>query len=161
HGVRVRRVGRAARAMNGHSRALLAALALVAAAFAAIAGDVAPPAAADEVSAVDLAQWIRDRRPGLLVVDARTTEAFDPVRLPGGRLLEDVDADALASATAVVVYTEAGADAGTLRGLPRVLRLRGGITAWNDQVIFPVLRTDANVRQQRDFEARAKLSRYF
>jgi len=100
----------------------------------------------------------------LLVVDARTTEAFDHDRLPGARLLEDVDADALASADTVVVYADSSTDAGALRGLPstrHVLRLHGGIAAWNDQVLFPVLRADANERQQRDFAARAQLSRYF
>jgi len=155
---------RAARAMSAQARVLLAALALVAAAFAAIAGDVAPPPHADEVSAVDLALWIRDRRPGLLIVDARAIEAFGQDRRPGARLLEDVDADALASAATVVVYAEASVDAAALHGLsrvPSVLRLHGGIAAWNDQVLFPVLRADANAAQQRDFAARARLSRYF
>jgi len=150
--------------MNGYSRAVLAALALVAATFAALAGDVAPPPAADEVSAVDLALWIRDQRPRLLIVDARPTEAFDKDRLPGARLLEDVDVDALTSADTVVVYADSSADAGVLRGLsraPRVLRLHGGMAAWNDEVLFPVLRADANARQQQDFAVRARLSRYF
>jgi len=150
--------------MNGYSRAVLAALALVAAAFAALAGDVAPPPAADEISAVDLALWIRDQRPRLLIVDARSSEAFDKDRLPGARLLEDVAADALTSADTVVVYADSSADAAALRGLsraPHVLRLHGGMAAWNDEVLFPVLRADANARQQQDFAVRARLSRYF
>ena len=150
--------------MKPHFRAILALLALVAATLAAIAGEAAPPPTADEVSAVDLALWIRDRRPGLLVVDARATEAFDADRVPGALLLEDVDADALGAADTVVVYADARADAGALRGLANarhVLRLHGGMTAWNDEVLFPALRADANAKQQRDFMARAQLSRYF
>jgi rhodanese-related sulfurtransferase len=150
--------------MKAHPRIVLAALALVAAAFAAIAGDVVPAPAADEISATDLALWIRDRRPGLLIVDARKAEAFDQDRLPGARLLEDVGADALASADTIVVYSDTGAGAGILSrlaGVPHALRLHGGIAAWNEQVLFPVLRADANASQQRSFEARARLSRYF
>ena len=150
--------------MNGRARLLLLALALVAAVFAAIAGDVTPAPDADEVSAVDLAQWIRDRRPGLLIIDARTTQAFEQDRLPGAQLLAHVDAAALASADIVVVYEDASTDASVLRGLvgvPHVRRLHGGIRAWNDEVLFPVLRADANARQQRDFAVRAQLSRYF
>jgi rhodanese-related sulfurtransferase len=151
--------------MKRHARAMLVLLALVTGALAAIAGNVAPPPAADEVSAVDLAQWIRDQRPGLLVVDLRAAEAFDRDRLPGARLVADVDADALGSADTVVVYADARADAGALRGLsnvPRVsVRLHGGIGAWNEEVLFPVLRADASAQQQRDFATRALLSRYF
>jgi rhodanese-related sulfurtransferase len=150
--------------MKRHARAMLALLALGMGTLAAVAGNVAPPPAADEVSAIDLAQWIRERRPGLLVVDARAAEAFDRDRLPGARLIADIDADALRSADTVVVYADARADAAALRGLsnvPRVLRLHGGIAAWNEDVLFPVLRADASARQQRDFATRALLSRYF
>jgi len=150
--------------MNTRARLMLLVFALVAAAFAAIAQDAAPPLASDEVSAVELALWIHDRRPGLLVVDTRTQEAFDQDHLPGARLREDIDSDALAAADTVVVYAEASTDASALRrrsDAPRMLRLRGGITAWNEQVLFPVLRADANAKQQRDFALRAQLSRYF
>jgi len=150
--------------MKRHARAMLGLLALVMGTLAAIAGSVVPPPAADEVSAVDLAQWIQDRRPGLLVVDARAAEAFDRDRLPGARLIADIDADALRSADTVVVYAEAGVDATALRELSnvrRLLRLHGGIAAWNEDVLFPVIRADASERQQRDFAARAALSRYF
>jgi len=150
--------------MKRHARAVLALLALVVGMLAAIAGSIVPPPAADEVSAIELAQWIRDRRPGLLVVDTRSAEAFDRDRLPGARLIADIDADALRSADTVVVYADAGADAAALRELsnvPRVLRLHGGIAAWNEEVLFPVIRADASERQQRDFAPRAVLSLYF
>jgi len=150
--------------MKRHARVMLALLALVTGALAAIAGTAAPPPAADEVTAAELAQWIRDRQPGLLIVDVRSAEAFDRDRLPGARLLADIDANALRSADTVVVYADARADAAVLRGmsnLPRVLRLHGGIAAWNEEVLFPVLRADASARQQRDFATRALLSRYF
>jgi len=154
--------------MKPRARTLLALLALASATFAAMGGSVAPPPAADEISAVDLAQWIRARRPGLLLVDLRSAEAFDGDRLPGALLLGDVDAAALRGADTVVVYADASADAGALRRIanvlstvPHVLRLFGGIAAWNEEVLFPVLRADANARQQRDFATRALLSRYF
>jgi rhodanese-related sulfurtransferase len=150
--------------MKRRGHATLALLALATGTLAAIAGSVVPPPAADEVSAADLALWIRDRRPGLLVVDERAAEAFDLDRLPGARLIADIDIDTLRSADTVVVYADARADAVALHGLstaPRVLRLQGGIAAWNEEVLFPVLRADASARQQRDFATRAALSRYF
>jgi len=149
--------------MKRQAHAMLALLVLGTGTLAAIAGSAVPAPAADEVSAVDLAQWIRDRRPGLLVVDARAAEAFDIDRLPGAHLIVDIDADVLHSADTVVVYADARDDA-ALHGLSnaqRVLHLHGGIAAWNEEVLFPVLRADANARQQRDFATRAALSRYF
>ena len=150
--------------MKVRFRTVLALMALAAGTLAAIGGGTEPPSAADEVSAVDLAQWIHDRRPGLLVVDARAAEAFDRDHLPGAKILADVNANAVSAADTVVVYADTSADAGALHGLskaPRVLRLHGGISAWNEDVLFPVLRADAGERAQRDFAARASLSRYF
>jgi rhodanese-related sulfurtransferase len=149
--------------MNVRLHAVLVLLALAAGTLAAIAGGIDPPLAADEVSAVELAQWIRDQKPGLLVIDARTAEAFDQDHLPGAKLLADIDADAIDAAQTVVVYADVRADAGGLAHLDalRVLRLHGGMAAWNDDVLFPVLHADASERTQRDFIARAVLSRYF
>lgn len=149
--------------MKTYFHATAALFALVVGTLAALAGDVDPPPAADEVSASELAAWIRDRRPGLLLLDLRDVEAFDRDRLPGAQRLPDVGADAIAAADTIVVYADAGNDAGLprLSGAARVLRLHGGVGAWNDDVLFPTLRADANARQQRDFAPRAALSRYF
>ena len=100
----------------------------------------------------------------MLVLDLRDREAFDRNRLPGARHLADAGSAAIAAADTIVVYAGAGADAGPLHGLAgaaHVLRLRGGVEAWNDDVLFPVLRSDARSGQQRDFTQRAERSRYF
>jgi hypothetical protein len=138
----------------------LAALALIAAALAALVRNPQPPLGRDEVSAVQLAEWIRARRPGLLVLDTRRADALARDGLPGAR---PAGAAADAVADTLVLYAEED-----LADLParlprasRVLRLRGGLKAWNSQVLFPVRRSDASARERRDFAARAGLSRYF
>lgn len=141
-------------------RLTLAAFALVAAALAALARSPVPPLAHDEISAVRLAEWIRAQRPGLLVLDARSAEARASESLPGAHPLAAFDGR---SVDTVVLYGERQLGAAPpLGGSARhVLRLRGGIAAWNAEVLFPVIRSDASVRHQREFEARAQLSRYF
>jgi len=147
-------------------RTTLALAALALGTLAAIAASPLPPLAGDEVAAVDLAVWLRDRRAGLLVVDARSAEAMAHDRLPGARRLADVDTAMLHAADTVVVYADRDVDARLLDTLrrsagTRYLRLHGGIEAWNDDVRYPVVRGDASAAQRQRFETRAQLSRYF
>ncbi len=148
-------------------RATLAVVALLAGTLAAISGSEQPALASDEVSAVDLAKWIQERRPGLLVLDARPGTAFEQEHVPGARPLLGVDVDALRRAEIVVLYAVASLDADVVEARrrhaagPRFLRLHGGIAAWHQQVLFPVLRSDATAAQRQRFRGRAALSRYF
>lgn len=150
--------------MSLRARSVLAVAAFAIGGLAAVAGSSQPPLAGDEVAAVDLAGWLRERREKLRVLDARSADAFDAGHLPGARRLADSaasDAD-----DTVVVYADRDVDAGVADALrrqstARVLRLHGGLRAWNDEVLFPVLRGDASAGQRQRFEARAALSRYF
>jgi rhodanese-related sulfurtransferase len=143
------------------TRLALALAALVTGTAAAFVGTPEPPLAADEVAAVELAGWLRERRPDLTVVDLRPP-ADGQERLPTARPLDASTPDGT-----VVVYADNGVDADTTAALRerlgsrRVLRLHGGMRAWNDDVLFPTLRGDASAGQRRAFEARAQLSRYF
>jgi rhodanese-related sulfurtransferase len=158
---------RAARTVNAIVRTTLALIALVAGTLAAIARSPEPSPATDEIGAVELAEWIRDRRPRLTVLDTRSAEAMERDRLPGARAVADFDFGALRAGDTLVVYADQGMDAAAVEALlprlgsVRVLRLHGGIAGWNDEVLFPVVRADASRRQQREFIPRAQLSRYF
>ena len=153
--------------MSVVARATLAVFALVAGALAAIVGSPQPVLAGDEVTAVNLAEWIREQRAGLLVLDVRPGHTIERDRIPGARPLVGVDIDALRRAEIVVLYAAESVDADVIEALrrhasaQRYLRLHGGIAAWNEQVLFPVVRSDASTRQQQRFVERAQLSRYF
>ncbi|MGQ0800235.1 MAG: hypothetical protein ACT4NL_09010 [Pseudomarimonas sp.] len=139
---------------------VLATLALCAAALAARVGSPTSPLAPDEISAVELAEWIRARRTDLVVLDTRTAQALEADGLPGARLAADFEAG---TANTLVLYGDQPLTAAPLlRGTPRrLLKLHGGIAAWNRDVLFPVIRSDASQRQQTQFASRAQLSRYF
>ena len=117
----------------------------------------------DHVTALELAQWIRERKPGLRVLDIRTEKEFaayhipSAERMPLGSLaaLEPGDAETL------VLYSEGGAHAAQgwvlLRsaGHRNVYFLRGGLLDWMEDVMSPSLPADTS-------RARiAALSRYF
>jgi rhodanese-related sulfurtransferase len=99
----------------------------------------------DHVTALELAEWIRERRPGLRVVDVRTDSEFTAYHIPSA---ERIPLGALATMrfdpkSTLVLYSEGGAHAAQgwvlLRtaGVRNVYFLRGGILDWMDDVMSP------------------------
>jgi len=123
----------------------------------------------DHVEAIDLAQRIRARQPGLRVIDLRTNEELDGYAIPGA---ERHAIDALsrlhpAPGDTLVLVSQAGAHAAQAWVLLRALGwrqvyfLRGGMDEWRDEVMRPELAADADEHARRAFEVVADLSRYF
>lgn len=123
----------------------------------------------DHVTALELAGWIRDRRPGLRVIDLRSAAAFDDYHVPGAErmTLDSVARDPFGRDETVVLYSDGGPEAAQgwmlLRALGRrnVLFLRGGMYEWLEQVMNPVLPDAAPAASRDDFARTAALSRYF
>ena len=122
----------------------------------------------DHVTALELAQWIKDRRPGLHVLDVRSPEEYDRYHLPTA---ERLSFDSLASTPfhvddTLVLYSEGGAHAAQawvfLRalGYRQVYFLRGGLYEWLDDVMNPAL-ADTTAAARDAFAHAAALSRYF
>jgi rhodanese-related sulfurtransferase len=104
----------------------------------------------DHVTALELAQWIRDRRRGLRVLDIRSDSEYRAYHIPSA---ERVSLSALADthfdpAETVVLYSEGGAHAAQgwvlLRtaGTRNVYFLKGGILDWMDDVMNPASSTE-------------------
>ncbi len=122
-----------------------------------------------EVGAVDLAEWIKDRRPGLQIVDVRSAAAFDEYHVPAA---VRIPIDALGNlhppaGTTIVVY---GNDAADSRRAADVLKtagdadvhvLRRGTAGWLDEVMNPALPDGASVEAKAAFVRVSAISRYF
>lgn len=120
----------------------------------------------DHVGARQLAIWIRDRRPGLRVIDVRAPEAFGDDAIPTA---ENLPIDRLVRTTfapgqTIVLYSQEGAHAGQawvlLRalGVTGVVFIPGGLADWWDEVLAPALPADTPAAERA---AIADLSRYF
>ena len=162
----------------GGSAALLAAM-------AAVVGDPGPRRARprldiaalagvierqeDHVTALELAEWIRDRKPGLRVADVRTRAEFDEYHIPsaGPLALSSIATMVPDGGETWVLYSEGGAHAAQawalMRavGFERVYFLRGGILDWAEEVMNPELRPAPTEEARRANERVASLSRYF
>jgi rhodanese-related sulfurtransferase len=123
----------------------------------------------DHVSALQLAGWIRARKPGLRVIDVRSPQEFAAFSIPSA---ENIPLDALVHTTfgkndTVVLYSEGGAHAGQawvllqLQGVKRAYFIAGGLADWRDEVMAPSLPTDATTAQIKAFAPIAALSAYF
>jgi rhodanese-related sulfurtransferase len=124
---------------------------------------------ADHISALQLAQWIRARKPRLRVIDVRSPEQFHDFAIPTA---ENLPLDVLLRTAfdpddLLVLYSEEGAHAGQAWALLRALGVNnawfiaGGLADWRDDVLAPVLARAASPEEARAFERTAALSRYF
>jgi rhodanese-related sulfurtransferase/uncharacterized membrane protein YedE/YeeE len=167
------RVMRGGRALAGIALAL-GALACIAGSPSAKSATVATtsidtqPHDAAEVSALELATWIRDRRQGVRVIDLRSAESFDEYHVPTA---ERVPPESIGSSfrpgQTVVFYAEdenVAAAARTRAGGGaniRALALRGGVSAWVEQIMTPTRPANATPEQAAAFDKVAEISRYF
>jgi rhodanese-related sulfurtransferase len=123
----------------------------------------------DHVTAIELAEWIRARRPGLRVVDVRSSGEFDALHIPTAERipLTELAKTPFRRDETIVLYSEGGAHAGQgwvfLRalGYTRVYFLRGGLREWLDDVMTPTIDLRAGDSVRKAFARVSDLSRYF
>ncbi|MDB4949204.1 MAG: rhodanese-like protein [Gemmatimonadetes bacterium] len=123
----------------------------------------------DHVTALELARWIKERKPGLRVVDVRTADEFAAFHVPTAERLSlpQVVRARFRPDETVVLYSEGGTHAAQgwfflrAQGLEHVYFLRGGLYEWLQDIEKPVLREDASAAQRAAWSEQAALSRYF
>ena len=104
----------------------------------------------DHVTALELAQWIRERRPGLRVLDIRADSEYRTYHIPSAErmALSQLATARFGDGETIVLYSEGGAHAAQgwvlLRtaGVHNVYFLRGGILEWLDDVMSPSQSTE-------------------
>lgn len=123
-------------------------------------------AGTDHVSARQLAEWIRDRRPGLRVIDVRSPAEFRDYAIPTAENLpiDQLLKSRFAPDQTVVLYSAEGAHAGQawvmLRalGVTHVLFVPGGLADWREDVLNPILPANGSLAERAWI---AGLSHYF
>jgi len=131
-------------------RRVLAAAAAILGVLALFAGK-AP--SIKSVAPVELAEWIRDRKPSLHIVDARSEGEFEEYHLPR--------AERLTSATTFGPDDTIVLVAGGSVSARNVYVLRGGVQAWIDEVMNPTITANAPPSARAAYERASIVSRYF
>jgi rhodanese-related sulfurtransferase len=150
--------------------ALAGVLALTGNSAAALDRPLATLVEANRLSALDLAAWLRDRKPDLTILDVRPdSAAFEEFHLPRARHAPLAELRALARdpEMTIVVYGD-GSDLAARTWV--VLRTLGhdtvrvmpdGVGDWLAAVLNPTLPSDATAEARAAFATQAELSRYF
>jgi rhodanese-related sulfurtransferase len=107
------------------------------------------------VTAIQLAEWIRDRKPGLRVIDLRPEAEFDDYHLPRAERVRSI-ASTQFKPDETIVIVSGGAPANR-----NAYVLRGGIAAWIDEVMNPTITADATPAARAAFQRASVVSRYF
>ena len=110
-------------------------------------------AAGATLEPVELAEWIRDRKPHLRVVDVRSELEFDEYHLPR--------AERLTSSTTFAPDDTVVLVAGGSVRARNVYVLRGGVQAWIDEVMNPTIAADAPPSVRAAYQRASIVSRYF
>ena len=134
---------------------------------AALARDVQTEA--DHVTAIELARWIRDRKPNLRIIDIRDSAEFGRYHVPQAERLpiEEVVKASFNPGETIVLYSGGGAHAAQAwvllrtRGEKNVFFLRGGVSEWLDEVMNPQAPAHLSGQARDEADSVAALSRYF
>ncbi len=154
--------------MIGTNQILAAAAALLALG-ALVAGDARRPAVApqDQVSAVQLAEWIRARNQSLRIIDVRDSASFNDFQIPTAEHVaaHDIARAEFGSADLIVLYDNDGDSPKEwallkARGL-NVLVLQDGLGGWLNDIMNPQLPATASAEQVRAYQRKKDLAEYF
>jgi len=123
----------------------------------------------DHVSALQLARWIRDRRPGLRVIDVRSPAEFARFSIPTAENMpiEHVPGAHFRDDETVVLYSEGGAHAAQAwvflkaAGVRNVMFVAGGLGDWFDEVMNPVVPAAPSPAEAAQVADVTELSTYF
>ncbi len=127
----------------------------------------------DKVTAEEIAHWLIDKRPDILLVDIRTTEEYQKYHIPGAinlplaRLFEPESLDQLDQDKTIVLYSNGSVYAAQAWVMLRQLGiesyvLSGGLNYWVQAILNPKppgdLVADEEILQ---YQFRKAASRYF
>lgn len=132
------------------------ALAVIAAVLGALALFGGSPHRIAEVTPVELAEWIRDRKPELRVIDPRPEAEFDEYHLPRAEHVASLASTAFKPNETIVIVS------GDVKGIDRdIYVLRGGVRGWIDEVMNPTITENASAEAREAYQRASVVSRYF
>jgi rhodanese-related sulfurtransferase len=120
----------------------------------------------DHVDAIELAEWIKERKSDLTLVDLRSRAEFDSTRIPTAINLSLRQLDSvLHKNQTIVLYSGGGVHSAQAwflikaLGYPQVYFLKGGMREWESEVLFPTL--DDGIFTKEERQHRTELSKFF
>jgi len=125
--------------------------------------------AEDHVPPAELAGWIVEGRADYRLIDLRDAAAFAEYHVPTAENvpLTELGGHGLQRNEKIVLYADGDLPAAQAwlllrgRGYRGVYTLQGGLSAWKDQVLFPVMPDSPSPEGQARFEKAAHVAKFF
>lgn len=122
----------------------------------------------DHISTDQLAEWIM-LKSSMRVIDLRDSDSFASYHVPTAEYLsmEELVEENAPKDGMLVLYSKGGIHAAQAwmllkaKGHSNVYTLKGGLTAWKEDILFPVLSETASPEERVLFAKRKALSEYF
>jgi rhodanese-related sulfurtransferase len=122
-----------------------------------------------EVLPAELAAWIVEGRADYRLIDLRDAKAFGEYHVPTAENvpLTALDQHGLLRNQKIVLYADGDLPAAKAwlllrgRGFQGVSTLKGGLDAWKNDVLFPVMPADPGPEEKTRFGKAAHLARFF
>jgi uncharacterized membrane protein YedE/YeeE/rhodanese-related sulfurtransferase len=124
---------------------------------------------ADHIDALELAALIRERTPGLRILDLRERLDTSTYMIPGAVAvtMSELDTVEVRPAERLVMYSDGGAHAAQawvllrVRGIRNALVLKDGMAAWEDEVLSPLLPSVPDDSATARFQRAKELALWF
>ncbi len=124
---------------------------------------------ADRLPATELADWIISGKADYTLVDLRDEKPFASYHIPGAENipLAALKADFAPRNQKIVLYSESGKEASQAwvllkaQGFQGVYCLPGGLTEWQETVLFPRQPANGSPEQLAGFDKAAQVAKYF
>ncbi len=124
---------------------------------------------ADHIDALDLAELIKARKPGLRILDLREGLDTSTYVIPGAVVASMLSLDTIrvGREEQLVLYSDGGAHAAQawvllrVRGIRQAFVLKDGTAAWEDEVLSPLLPTVPDDSARTRFQRARELSLWF
>lgn len=123
----------------------------------------------DHVSAEEIADWIIQNRADYRLIDLRTEPEYSAYHIPTAECIQlpNLLTSDLQRNEKIILYSEGGihsAQAWFLlkaQGFKSVYMLFGGLTEWQEKILFPQIPENATPEQQSAFQKIAEVSKFF
>ncbi|MBI2427288.1 MAG: rhodanese-like domain-containing protein [Ignavibacteriales bacterium] len=123
----------------------------------------------DHITPIELAVTMKEGKKKIRIIDLRDSVSFYSYHIPGARLMtldELLNSEVKRNET-VVLYSQGGTHASQawvllrMKKFDSVFTLLGGLTGWEQEILFPVIRPDASDDERKLLERKKELSIYF
>ncbi len=123
----------------------------------------------DHIEPIELAKLIKEGKAKIELVDLRDSAAYARYHIPGARLmtLTMLVSGRVQRNEDIVIYSEGGTHAAQAwvllkeKNYPKVRTLLGGMSGWEDEILYPKLAFGSDENEKRKSEERKELSIFF